>query len=152
MGRCLHRPHGEARCGATIFVALGRGRRGLPPQCLSPPAKLQTVHILPCSWFPLYFLFFYFPSLFLPLSQAGSQVETLNGGKDGGDSGKRTGLNPLPQRSSCTELEVGSKGSIAFLPTHPGPWLSGLGWGKLPGGCHHAGLRAPDSALSIWNL
>lgn len=152
MGRCLHRPHGEAHLWATILGGPGQGQERAAPTMLSLPAKLQTVHILPCSWFPLYFLFFYFPSLFLPLSQAGSQVETLNGGKDGGDLGKRTGLNHLPQRSSWTELEVGTKGSIAFLPTHPGPWLSGLGWGKLPGGCHHSGLGAPESALSIWNF
>ena len=44
-----------------------------------------------------YFLFFSFSSLFLLLSQASSQVETLNAGKEGGTRGRRTSRAPFPK-------------------------------------------------------
>lgn len=74
------------------FVILGGG--GSPHAFPSPPNHRQMV-FFPALGSP-YFLFFSFSSLFL-LSQASSQVETLNGGKEGGTQGRRTSRAPFPK-------------------------------------------------------
>lgn len=89
------------------------------------PTKLRTEYIPSCSWFPPYFLFFSFPSIFLPLSQAGSQVVSLNEARR--EETREGGLlTPFPKvlEDLRAELEVGTKGNISALCPHTGPWLS----------------------------
>lgn len=132
----------------------GWGSEGVP-SCLPLLTKPRTEYILSCSWFSPYFLFFFFLSLFLPLSQAGSQVETLNGGKEGGGPGRRTTESLFPGSSGAQEqsLRWGQK-EVAHSLHPPLPLAVGPGRGRLPGRCL-CGLQPLDSSLSIssrWNF
>lgn len=107
----------------------GGGVRGAPMP--SPPYQTtDRMHsfLLLVSPFPLLF----FPSLSLPLSQAGSQVEILNGSKKGG-ARKEDQWCTLPERSSRApglSMRWGQKETSHSLPPSlaPGCTDAAGGW------------------------
>lgn len=68
----------------------GVGECRRPPRLPSPANRRQKT-FFPALGFPL------FPSLFLPLSQAGSQEATLKGGKEGGGQEEGPAEPPSPK-------------------------------------------------------
>lgn len=127
------------------FVVLGGGggvRGALLP---SPPHQTQdrthSFLLLVSPLFPLLF----FLSLFLPLSQAGSQVEILNGGKEGGGPGRRTTepLSPGSSRAQERSLRWGQK-EVAHSLHPPLPLAVGPGLGEAP---RPLSVWAPASGL-----
>lgn len=70
---------------------------------------------------PLFPLFFSFSSLFLLLSQASSQVETLNAGKEGGTREGEPAEPPSPRGPEGSKAEQwgGQKGVSLQVLSHP---------------------------------